>query len=69
MFTPAIRAILPSLKSIQYRKRDRLPVSTLTLLVARVFANDPHDASAPDDLAVPTHLFYGSTDFHLFVPL
>jgi len=27
--------------------------STLALLVARILADDPHDALAPDNLAVP----------------
>jgi hypothetical protein len=34
----------------------RRGLSALTLLVARVLTDDPHDAFAPDDLAVLTDL-------------
>ena len=37
---------------------------TLTLLVARVLANDEHLAMAPDDLALVAHLLDGRTYLH-----
>ena len=40
------------------------PASPLTLLVARVGADDAHHALAADDLAVTAHLLDGSGDFH-----
>ena len=33
-----------------------------------VDANHPHHTLAMDDLALVTHFFYGSTDFHLNNP-
>jgi hypothetical protein len=33
-------------------------LSTLALLVARVLANNPDDALAPDDLALPADLLH-----------
>lgn len=41
---------------------DRL---ALALLVARVGANHPDDAFAPDDLAVFTQFLNGCADFHI----
>jgi hypothetical protein len=41
-----------------------LGASALALLVARVLANDAHDALAADDLALVANLFDGRTDLH-----
>src|SRR5438067_3432152 len=54
MLTPAIRAIFASL--------------ALPLLVARVGANDAHDAVTPDDLAVAADFLDRCQYFHLFRP-
>src|SRR5215831_7224644 len=45
--------------------------STLPLLVARVFTNDPHDAFAADHLALVTDLLNAGSNFHgvLFVTI
>jgi hypothetical protein len=42
---------------------DVLPLA-LPLLVARVLADDPHDAFAPDHLALVTDLLDARTYFH-----
>lgn len=39
---------------------------TLALLVSRILADHPYYAVPADDFAVPTHLLYGSPDFHFF---
>src|SRR5262245_44109647 len=53
--TPAMRAI---------RRSSRL---ALALLVARVLADDPHDARAADDLAVLAPDLDRRLDFHAFL--
>jgi hypothetical protein len=40
------------------------PKSTLTLLMPRVCADHPHNALAPDYLAIFTYTFYRTSDFH-----
>src|SRR3954470_1801322 len=55
MFTPAIRAIcVPASYELELRWR----ALTLALLVARICADHPHNAVAPDDLAIPAHFLY-----------
>src|SRR5580693_10056465 len=44
--------------------RAELRGSALALLVARVFADDAHDAFSADDLALVADLFDAGTDFH-----
>jgi len=46
---------------------DGLPL-TLPLLVARIAAEDPHDALTPDHLALLADLFDRCADFHLPAP-
>jgi len=41
------------------------PFLTLALLVARVRAQDAHDALAAHHLAVLANLFYRRSDFHI----
>jgi hypothetical protein len=43
------------------------PLSTLTLFVARVLADDPDDAAAPHDLAVLAPHLDRRSDFHLTI--
>jgi hypothetical protein len=45
------------------------PFLALALLVARVGAEDAHDAFAAHDLAVLTNLFDRSSDLHFFQSL
>src|SRR5437867_4240208 len=48
--------------------QDAPPCLTLTLLVARVLADDAHDPLAPDDLAVLANPRNGRFDFHCRSP-
>src|SRR3989337_487867 len=76
--TPEIRAILSILLSNHFTAHLGPPVClrhstvpqlalplTLALLVARVLADDAHDALAPHDLAVLAPNLDGRSDFHL----
>lgn len=42
----------------------RATVLSLSLLVFRVFADDPHHATALDHLALLTNFFDAGSDFH-----
>src|SRR5262245_31916839 len=62
MLTPAIRAMVV----LVFRQRER--ALALPLLVPRVLADHPHDAVAPDDLAVAAHLLHRCDYFHRATP-
>src|SRR5215475_1016479 len=70
MSTPMRRGILSSrsFRLFEWREwTDRRASAALTLLVTRVGADDPHDASTPHDLALGADAANAASDFHFDV--